>query len=97
MLVYAVVDDGLSTPAFPLGDSLEVFVSREDAEEFIEEVRGDDPEVAASRSTNRAATAAPAPTAIKSAPTAKAAYTSPQPLLFPSRKRSSTIAASCPV
>ena len=30
-----------------LGDSLEVFVRREDAERFIEEVRGDDPEIAA--------------------------------------------------
>ena len=27
-------------------DSLEVFVRREDAERFIEQVRGDDPEVA---------------------------------------------------
>jgi hypothetical protein len=31
----------------PLGDSLEVFVRREDAEQFVENVRGDDPEVAA--------------------------------------------------
>ncbi len=31
----------------PLGDSLEVFIRREDAERFIAEVRGDDPEVAA--------------------------------------------------
>ena len=46
VIVYAVVDDALS-PDFPLGDSLEVFVRREDAERFIEEVRGDDPEVAA--------------------------------------------------
>ncbi len=30
----------------PLGDSLETFVRREDAERFIEEVRGDDPELA---------------------------------------------------
>ena len=30
----------------PLGDSVEVFLSREDAERFIEEVRGDDPELA---------------------------------------------------
>jgi len=42
---HAVVDDTLS-PDFPLGDSLEVFIRREDAERFIE-VRGDDPEVAA--------------------------------------------------
>ena len=46
MIVYAVVDDALS-PDFPLGDSLEVFVRRGDAERFVEEVRGDDPEVAA--------------------------------------------------
>jgi hypothetical protein len=46
MVVYAVVDDALS-PDFPLGDSLEVFIRREDAERFINEIRGDDPEVAA--------------------------------------------------
>ena len=40
------MDDALS-PDFPLGDAVEVFVRREDAERFIEEVRGDDPEVAA--------------------------------------------------
>jgi hypothetical protein len=31
---------------FPLGDALEVYVRREDAERFIEEVRGDEPELA---------------------------------------------------
>ena len=31
----------------PLGDSLDVFIRREDAERFIEEVRSDDPEIAA--------------------------------------------------
>jgi len=31
VIVYAVVDDSLS-PTSPLGDSLEVFVRREDAE-----------------------------------------------------------------
>ncbi len=46
MTVYAVVDDAL-TPDFPLGDSLEVFIRREGAERFIEEVRGDEPEIAA--------------------------------------------------
>jgi hypothetical protein len=46
VIVYAVIDDALS-PDFPLGDSLEVFVHREDAERFIAEVRGDDPEMAA--------------------------------------------------
>jgi hypothetical protein len=45
VIVRAVVDDALS-PEFPLGDSLEVFVRREDAERFIEEVRSDDPELA---------------------------------------------------
>jgi hypothetical protein len=30
----------------PLGDALEVYVRREDAERFIEEVRGDEPELA---------------------------------------------------
>ena len=37
------------SPEFWLGDSLEVFIRREDAERFIKEVRGDDPEVAAKR------------------------------------------------
>ena len=46
MIVYAVVDDALS-PDFPLGVELEVFIRREDAERSIEEVRGDDPEMAA--------------------------------------------------
>jgi hypothetical protein len=46
MTVYAVVDDSLS-PTFALGDALEVYVRREDAERFIEEVRGDDPALAA--------------------------------------------------
>jgi len=46
VLVYAVVDDALS-PDFQLGDALEVFIRREDAERFVEEVRGDDPEMAA--------------------------------------------------
>jgi hypothetical protein len=45
VIVYAVVDDALS-PDFPLGNSLEVFIRREDAERFVEEVRGDDPELA---------------------------------------------------
>jgi hypothetical protein len=30
----------------PLGDSLDVFVRREDAERVIDEVRGDEPELA---------------------------------------------------
>ncbi len=41
MIVYAVVDDALSRD-FPLGVELEVFVRREDAERFVEEIRGDD-------------------------------------------------------
>jgi hypothetical protein len=41
--VYADVDAALS-PDFPLGVELEVFVRREDAERFIEEVRGDEQE-----------------------------------------------------
>ena len=45
-IVCAIVDDALS-PDFPLGVELEVFVWREDAERFIEEVRGDEPELAA--------------------------------------------------
>ena len=40
-----MVDDALS-PDFPLSVDLEVFIRREDAERFIDEVRGDDPEVA---------------------------------------------------
>ncbi len=44
MIVYAVVDDALS-PDFPLGDTIETFIRREDAERFIEEVRSDDPEL----------------------------------------------------
>ena len=43
MIVYAVVDDSLSRRL--LGDSIDVFVRREDAERFIEEIRGDDPEL----------------------------------------------------
>jgi hypothetical protein len=45
VLVYAVVDDSLS-PTSPLGDSLDVFVRREHPERLIEEVRGDEPELA---------------------------------------------------
>ena len=46
VIVYTVVDDALS-PNFPLGVELQVFIQREDAERFVDEVRGDDPEVAA--------------------------------------------------
>jgi hypothetical protein len=41
VLVYAVVDDALS-PDFPLGNSLETFIRGEDAERFVEGVRGND-------------------------------------------------------
>ena len=46
MIVYAVVDDTLSLD-FPRGDVVETFVRREDAERFIDEVRGDEPELTA--------------------------------------------------
>jgi hypothetical protein len=46
VIVYAIVDDALS-PDFPLGDAVETFVRREDAERFIEEVRSDEPDLAA--------------------------------------------------
>ena len=45
MIVYAVVDDSLS-PTSPLGDSIDVFVRRDSAERFIEQVRNDEPELA---------------------------------------------------
>ncbi len=35
-----------SSPDHPLGEAVETFIRREDAERFIEEVRGDDPELA---------------------------------------------------
>jgi hypothetical protein len=46
VIVYAVVEDALS-PDFPLGDAVGVFIRREHAKRFIEEVRGDEPELAA--------------------------------------------------
>jgi hypothetical protein len=45
VIVYAVIDDS-SSPTHVLGESVEVFVRREHAERFIEEVRGDEPELA---------------------------------------------------
>ena len=45
MKTCAVVDDRLS-PTRPLADAVETFIRRLDAERFIEEVRGDDPELA---------------------------------------------------
>jgi len=44
VIVYAVVDDALSRD-FPPGDAIETFVCREDAQRFIDEVCGDDPEL----------------------------------------------------
>ena len=44
VLVYAIIDLR-SSPDHPLGDAVETFVRREDAERFIEEVRGDDPDL----------------------------------------------------
>ena len=46
VIVYAIIDDR-SHRDHPLGDAVETFIRREDAERFIEEVRGDDPVVAA--------------------------------------------------
>jgi hypothetical protein len=48
VLVYTIVDD-CSSPDHPFGDTVESFIRREDAEHFLEEVRGDDPEMAARR------------------------------------------------
>jgi hypothetical protein len=45
VLVYAFVDDSRSSTT-PLGNAVETFIRREDAERFIEEVHGDDPELA---------------------------------------------------
>ena len=45
MIVYAVIDD--LSPGFPLGGAVETFARREEAERFIDDVRSDDPEIAA--------------------------------------------------
>jgi hypothetical protein len=45
--VRVFADDSLS-PTGPLGDAIEMVIRREDAKRFIDEVRGDDPEIAAS-------------------------------------------------
>jgi hypothetical protein len=42
VIVYAIIDVR-SSPDHPLGDAVETFIRREDAERFIEEVRGADP------------------------------------------------------
>ena len=46
MIVYTIIDERSSHNP-PLGDSIEAFVRREDAEQFTQEVRGDEPELAA--------------------------------------------------
>jgi len=45
VLAYAVVDDSPS-PSTPLCDAVETFIRRGDAERLIEEVPGDDPDLA---------------------------------------------------
>jgi hypothetical protein len=42
VIVYAVIDSTPS-PTSPLGDAVDVFVRREDAERFVEELRRDAP------------------------------------------------------
>jgi hypothetical protein len=43
--VYAIIDV-LSSPEHPLGEAVEVFIRREDAERFIDEVSNDEPQLA---------------------------------------------------
>ena len=43
MVVYVILDER-SSATHPLGEAVETFIRREDAERFIEDVRGDDPE-----------------------------------------------------
>ncbi len=45
VIVYVIVDLR-SSHGHPLGEAVETFIRREDAERFIEEVRGDDPDLA---------------------------------------------------
>jgi hypothetical protein len=53
LIVYAIIDERTS-PDHPLGDVIETFIRRQDAERFIEDVRGDEPEVA-SKAADRGA------------------------------------------
>ena len=46
MTIHAVVLYALA-PDLPIGDTIETFIRREDAERFIEEIRNDDPVLAA--------------------------------------------------
>jgi hypothetical protein len=43
--VYAIIDDR-SSREHPLGEAVEVFIRREDADRLVDEVRGDEPELA---------------------------------------------------
>ena len=52
VIVYAIVDLR-SSREHPLGDAVETFVRREDAESFIAEVRRDEPELARDRKSTR--------------------------------------------
>ena len=45
VIVYAIIDVRPSLD-YPLCDAVETFIRREDAERYVEEVRGDDPELA---------------------------------------------------
>jgi hypothetical protein len=42
--VYVILDDRTS-PEHPLGDAVDILTTREDAERFVEDVRGDDTEL----------------------------------------------------
>jgi hypothetical protein len=77
MNVVPVVHEALS-PDFPFGDSLEVLVRREDAEQFIVEVRGDDPEIASSLRIEERELDAGSPKAVNRADSAEAAPTPPR-------------------
>ncbi len=48
VIVYDVVDENSLSSTSPLGDAVETFIREEDAERFIDEVRGDEPELATS-------------------------------------------------
>lgn len=43
--MFVILDDR-SSPAPPLGDAVDMFVRLEDAERFVEQVRGAEPELA---------------------------------------------------
>jgi hypothetical protein len=45
VLVYTI-RDSTTSPDHPLDDAVETFIRREDAERFVEQVRGDEPELA---------------------------------------------------